>query len=59
MLQIKEEFHFKQKFGGIFHMPNLKSQNEFKSFLGMVNYYNKLTSGLVFECANVNNLPYT
>ena len=40
-------------------MPNLKSQNEFKSFLGMVNYYNKLTSGLVFECANVNNLPYT
>ena len=37
-------------------MPNPNNQKELRSFLGMVNYYDRFTPGLASKCANLNDL---
>ena len=45
-----------EKLKGILEMLNPNNQKELRSFLGMVNYYDRFTLGLASKCANLNDL---
>ena len=45
-----------EKLKAILEMSNPNNQKELRSFLGMVNYYDRFTPGLASKCANLNDL---
>ena len=45
-----------EKLKAILEMPNPNNQKELRSFLGIVNYYDRFTPGLASKCANLNDL---